>query len=56
MIQPTDITNPIFALLIALKEFLVIRDNRKNFNSAGFPASSFRTNDWKGVTVGNKFQ
>lgn len=26
------------------------------FNSAGFPASPFRTDDWKGVTVGNKFQ
>jgi sialate O-acetylesterase len=26
------------------------------YNSAGFPASPFRTDDWKGVTVGNKFQ
>jgi sialate O-acetylesterase len=26
------------------------------FNSAGFPASPFRTDDWQGVTVGNKFQ
>jgi sialate O-acetylesterase len=26
------------------------------FNSAGFPASAFRTDDWQGVTVGNKFQ
>ena len=26
------------------------------FNSIGFPASSFRTDDWQGITVGNKFQ
>lgn len=26
------------------------------FNSAGFPASPFRTDDWQGVTVNNKFQ
>lgn len=26
------------------------------YNSAGFPASSFRTDDWRGITVGNKFQ
>lgn len=26
------------------------------FNSAGFPASSFRTDDWPGITVGNKFK
>ena len=26
------------------------------FNSAGFPASSFRTDDWQGVTVNNRFQ
>ncbi len=26
------------------------------YNSAGFPASSFRTDDWQGVTFGNKFQ
>ena len=26
------------------------------FNSAGFPASPFRTDDWQSVTVGNKFQ
>ncbi len=26
------------------------------YNSAGFPASPFRTDDWQGVTVGNKFQ
>ncbi len=26
------------------------------FNSAGFPASPFRTDDWQGVTFGNKFQ
>jgi sialate O-acetylesterase len=26
------------------------------YNSAGFPASPFRTDDWKGVTVGVKFQ
>ncbi len=26
------------------------------FNSIGFPASPFRTDDWQGVTVGNKFQ
>ncbi len=26
------------------------------FNSIGFPASSFRTDNWPGVTVGNKFQ
>ncbi len=26
------------------------------FNSIGFPASSFRTDDWQGVTVKNKFQ
>lgn len=25
------------------------------YNSAGFPVSPFRTDDWKGVTVGNKF-
>jgi sialate O-acetylesterase len=25
------------------------------YNSAGFPASPFRTDDWKGITVGNKF-
>ena len=26
------------------------------YNSAGFPASSFRTDDWQGVTFGIKFQ
>jgi sialate O-acetylesterase len=26
------------------------------YNSAGFPASPFRTDDWQGVTVNNKFQ
>ncbi len=26
------------------------------FNSAGFPASPFRTDDWRGATVGNRFQ
>ncbi len=26
------------------------------YNSAGFPASPFRTDDWQGVTAGNKFQ
>ncbi len=26
------------------------------YNSAGFPASPFRTDDWEGVTFGNKFQ
>ena len=26
------------------------------YNSIGFPASSFRTDNWQGVTVGNKFQ
>ncbi len=26
------------------------------YNSAGFPASSFRTDEWQGVTVSNKFQ
>ena len=26
------------------------------YNSAGFPASPFRTDDWQGITVGNKFQ
>ncbi len=26
------------------------------YNSAGFPASPFRTDDWQGVTVGNIFQ
>ncbi|MEP7039426.1 MAG: sialate O-acetylesterase, partial [Acidobacteriota bacterium] len=26
------------------------------YNSAGFPASPFRTDDWKGITVGNIFQ
>lgn len=26
------------------------------FNSAGFPASPFRTDDWQGVTFGNKFK
>jgi sialate O-acetylesterase len=26
------------------------------YNSAGFPVSPFRTDDWQGVTVGNKFQ
>lgn len=26
------------------------------FNSAGFPASPFRTDDWQGVTINNKFQ
>ncbi len=25
------------------------------YNSAGFPASPFRTDDWQGVTVGNRF-
>mgnify|MGYP002384047242 CR=1 FL=1 len=25
------------------------------YNSAGFPVSPFRTDDWKGITVGNKF-
>lgn len=26
------------------------------YNSIGFPASSFRTDNWQGVTVGNKFK
>lgn len=26
------------------------------YNSAGFPAAPFRTDDWRSVTVGNKFQ
>lgn len=26
------------------------------FNSEGFPASTFRTDTWKGVTEGNRFQ
>ncbi len=26
------------------------------YNSAGFPVAPFRTDDWQGVTVGNKFQ
>ncbi len=26
------------------------------YNSAGFPASPFRTDDWTGVTIGSKFQ
>ena len=29
--------------------------NANLFNPAGFPASPFRTDDWQGVTVGNKF-
>lgn len=26
------------------------------YNAAGFPAAPFRTDDWRGVTAGNKFQ
>jgi len=43
MIQPTVIAIPIFALLIALEAFLVIRENRENFN---------RKDTWTNIFLG----
>ena len=43
MRQPTVIAIPIFALLIALEAFLVIRENRENFN---------RTDTWTNIFLG----
>lgn len=52
IVENTKVLNPV-AVRYAWSDAPV---DANLYNSAGFPASPFRTDNWKGITEGNKFQ